>query len=96
MLENVSIKGGFSAQQQESAMARDSPIREQFVHIKPHPLGQDTSRVVKKKEHGKMQAYIKKLEAMVKEQKKINEKLSQNVRDRQENKAKQKNLTERI
>ena len=43
-----------------------------------------------------MIAYIKKLEAMIKEQKRINEKLNQNVRERRDAVVKQKNLTERI
>ena len=51
---------------------------------------------MKKKQHGKMMAYIKKLEAMIKEQKRINEKLNQNVRERRDAVVKQKNLTERI
>lgn len=51
---------------------------------------------MKKKQHGKMIAYIKKLEAMIKEQKRINEKLNQNVRERRDAVVKQKNLTERI
>ena len=97
IMDNISIKGGYSTQQHESAMTRRSPEKdEKFVYITPHAMGQDSSRVVKKKQHGKMIAYIKKLEAMIKEQKRINEKLAQNVRERRDAVAKQKNLTDRI
>jgi len=48
------------------------------------PMGQDTSRTVKKKHHGQMIAQVKKLELMLKEQRRINDKLKDNVAEKRE------------
>lgn len=59
-----------------------SANKSSFVYIKPHPLGQDTSRTVKKKHHERMLDQVKKLELMIKEQRRINERLRDGVAEK--------------
>ena len=58
--------------------------------------GADTSRQLKKKHHEQCIDKVKKLEQMIKAQKRINERLNHTVTEQRQAYAKQNKLTERI